>query len=317
MTKKWTNEEIEWLIKNYPTNGTKYCANFLNKTIPQINSKRQKLQLHLTQETNSKINKQRHQDFMTDKYKNMAQNFIDCKNPEHVYILGFLFADGYVDKNSNRIACSITRKDGDILESIFNKTGNWNIRYYEGNTSTKPQTIFRISNSILHKFLLENDYKVKSWESADKILSKIPEHLQHYWFRGLMDGDGYIGKAHLTICSGYNQDWNYMEQLCKKLNIKSFIVRREEFNKKANKIQRHSIFCLHKRETKVFLDYIYQNVSKDKIGLERKLYLYKQYYSYDNFSFGHSKYITFNGARLNYKDWAKKLNIKYPTFVDR
>jgi len=46
------------------------------------------------------------------------------------------------------------------------------------------------------ELLVDNDYKLKSYNSADKILSKIPNSLHHYFFRGLIDGDGcfYLNK---------------------------------------------------------------------------------------------------------------------------
>jgi len=47
-----------------------------------------------------------------------------------------------------------------------------------------------IHNRPLVKYLVDNDYLVKSNASADKILSTIPEKFQHYFFRGLIDGDG-------------------------------------------------------------------------------------------------------------------------------
>jgi len=81
------------------------------------------------------------------------------------------------------------------LLDIFNSTGKW--RYYNiSRNQWKPILSAVVNNRLLYEFLVDNDYKLKSYNSADKILSKIPNSLHHYFFRGLIDGDGcfYLNK---------------------------------------------------------------------------------------------------------------------------
>ena len=119
------------------------------------------------------------------------------------------------------------------------------------------------------------NYANKKQASACNVLSRIPENLQHYWFRGLFDGDGYFLRREdntykITITSTYEQDWTYIENLAKKLKIKYSIYKHSYKNKK-DKINKRSIFTImNKSGVCSFLNYIFQDKEKDGIGLSRK-----------------------------------------------
>jgi hypothetical protein len=128
-------------------------------------------------------------------------------------------------------------------------------------------------------FLIENDYDKKSYTSANKILSKIPNEIKHYWFRGLIDGDGcfyhYTPKKGSTLrqfvlTSTYEQDWTYFENLCKELEIK-YTIKRIKNIKSASSVIR----ITNKKGIKKLGEYIYQNFKKDSIGLIRKFNKFK------------------------------------------
>lgn len=206
-------------------------------------------------------------------YNVNPDHFLDIKTPEVAYILGLLWADGHVGKN-NTISISILKKDMDKVLKVFMKIGRWG-QYEAQQENRQKQLMLYTCNDKLTNFLLENDYKSKSYESADKILSKIPEYLKYYWFRGLVDGDGCIrvDKKHRTrqifIASGYEQNWNYMELQCNRLNIKYKIVKRMQFQN--GRLNKNSIFLIRQSESvKIFGNYIYNNYLIDGIGLSRK-----------------------------------------------
>lgn len=208
-----------------------------------------------------------------DKYSVNPNHFINVTTPEEAYILGLLWADGHIqirEQNNYkhyRITLSTTSPDIDTFLPIFQKTGRWMVHYRKDpNPNHKKAYSISTTNRPAVEYLLQHSYKQKSWESADKIISKIPENLQHYWFRGLVDGDGCIDtKGRVSIYSGYNQDWTYMVNLCKKLNISYKIIKR------LRKLGGSGEFHLHKRiHAKKFLDYIYLNAEIDKMYLERK-----------------------------------------------
>ena len=81
----WTEDEVKFLIENYPTHGKQWCAEKLNKTEPSIRAKAQKLGLRIDQDSEffkewqsraakSKIGKKRpdQAEFMKKQWKNGA-----------------------------------------------------------------------------------------------------------------------------------------------------------------------------------------------------------------------------------------------------
>ena len=90
---------------------------------------------------------------------------------------------------------------------------------YRYNIKNKNRLDFRIVNRFLYNFLKENDYHIKSGASASKILLKIPEHLQHYWWRGFIDGDGCFVRNErnrlniLQITSTFDQGWSFIKNI--------------------------------------------------------------------------------------------------------
>lgn len=272
-----TEVQIEWLKNNYINLGAEGCGKFLGKTKQQIKTfvKNNKLHLKISKEllkslVGRKIGKQ------NNEYGINPEQFYNIQTPEVAYILGLLWADGYVYKNEEKNAFKIVleTKYEDFLEfkEILSKIGKW--AFYERNRKKYSKQGRAVAfNRPLVNFLIENDYKVKSNESADKILSKIPDHLKHYWFRGLLDGDGYICKRDykLTISSSFEQNWEYLQNLSKKLNIISKTV------KKIEKTGKSSYFLLSGKKNSIpFLDYIYKDFDKDNIGLNRKYLIYQE-----------------------------------------
>lgn len=120
------------------------------------------------------------------------EQFFNIQTPEVAYILGLIWADGYVD--IERISLSVVTKDMKDYIPIFLKTGNWNASLSKQRVlNEQPQQKIRCYNKPLSLFLIENDYRIKSKSSPDKILSKIPKHLQHYFLGvGLMVMDVYM-----------------------------------------------------------------------------------------------------------------------------
>jgi len=250
----FTKQEDEYIISNYKY-GTKACANKLRISYDTLLYRAIFLGIKKSKKgkRNSKI-----------PLKIFTEDFIK----ESVYILGLIWADGSV--RDRKIISSFRYDDGIIFEQFFNKTGQWKCSDLMPTRGKLQRKIIGYSTDLC-EFLVKNDYNVKTSASADKILSKIPENLKHYWFRGLFDGDGYItyctrGSYFLCICSSYEQNWRYMASLCEKLKIKYQI--RQNIQKNGNK---SSEFCItNKNGIKLFCEYIYGNRENDLIGLNRK-----------------------------------------------
>lgn len=209
--------------------------------------------------------------------------FRNITKPEVAYLLGLIWADGciYYKKNKYRYDINIVNKIEDAL--VFNKIaqtiGEWNFYL----TQKGKMGAIVAHNKDICEFLIENDYLSKSSLSANKILSRIPEHLKHYWFRGLLDGDGCIyvkynpTSLRLEISSSFEQDWSYMVDLCTKLNIEYKILKRTAKNTK----YKFSTFLIRKLNCIMsFCDYVYRGFDNDKIGLQRKFLKAKEIESF-------------------------------------
>jgi len=195
-------------------------------------------------------------------------SFIKDFTSESVYILGLLWADGYINKKSNAISIECNREDIDFFYPIFKETGEYNL-YYRHRKNRKEQGIINCSSYELSNFLKDNDYLEKSLLSPNKILSKIPENLIHYFYLGWSDGDGcfyYNTKKTLIqfiISGSYEQDWSSLINICKKLEINYKVDRFM-----TNKNHKYSRFLIHRNEDILnFGNFIY---SGKNLGLSRK-----------------------------------------------
>lgn len=277
MSKKntWTEDEILVLKENYPKYGLKVCLKLINYPTDKIRRMCHKLGL--------KIDKDK-----KEKYKGKPN--IDCNvNPnlfyninqkEVVYLLGLMWSDGFLNKTKNcsTVGIKMVSEDIDVLLPVINKIGKWNI-YKRNIIGNKPTTTISTNNKRIFDFLVENDYGKKSFESPNKILSRIPAHLIFYFFRGIIDGDGcfYFKKQkntclrQLTISSTYDQDWSYVDTLLEKMNIKYSIIKIKRLNSSYSIIRITNKKGIHKLG-----QYIYQDFEIDNIGLKRKFQKFKQ-----------------------------------------
>lgn len=117
------------------------------------------------------------------------ESYLNITDKNLVYLLGFIWADGNVCDNSCRV--NFVYEDFLFIKNIFTNVGKW---YYKTiqHINRKEQINISVCCIDFCDFLKENDYLIKSYVSADKILSKIPDNLKHYFFRGVVDGDGFI-----------------------------------------------------------------------------------------------------------------------------
>jgi hypothetical protein len=160
----------------------------------------------------------------------------ESMTPEAVYLLGFIWADGYVKKHKDDgkkrghiIQLSIAEEGYLDIKHIFDAVGHW----YTWNKGKKKKAhhkqivLIRTKNKFLHQFLVECDFCDKSIVGADKILEKIPNELHYLFYRGLFDGDGcwHIGENHRSCTfAGHSQhDWGYLAHQLDDLKLKHSI----------------------------------------------------------------------------------------------
>jgi hypothetical protein len=203
--------------------------------------------------------------------------FIDDIDEHSSYILGLLWADGHITNDKNiSVSIGMLKDDIDQIIEIFKKTGKWNRYENKIRNNWKPISTVRITSRKMFEFLHNNDYKDKSYKSADKILMVIPETLHKYFFRGLIDGDGcfYLNEKNycyqFQITSTIEQDWSYFENFLSTNNINYRIERTSRINKKGITNQFSTLRITNKYEIAKLFNVIYDTYEDDRIGLYRK-----------------------------------------------
>lgn len=282
--KTWTKEEDDIIKKYYSEKGSRYCTKYITDVnMNQIKRRAKRLGLSIDSETLKKITKTTIKEIQNNRpnsdFNINLDQFLDIKTKEISYFLGFLWADGHISSSTHKsgsykgISLEIVSDDFSEIKPVLDLIGKWNIYTRKRKETWKETTSASTNNQKLSEFLIENDYNKKSHTSADKILSKIPVELKHYFFRGLSDGDGsfhyndtkYKKLKQFGISSTYDQDWSYLEKECTRIGVRYYISK--TITKKGFK---SSCLRLNGNNTKIFGDYIYEDMDKYKIGLTRK-----------------------------------------------
>lgn len=265
MTHKWIENEILFLRENYPLFGGQYCSNKLNIPINRVYYKAHKLGLKLNSQCKSYIQQQ---NALKYNYPNI-NNFRSVKEKETAYILGILWADGYLNKNN--IILEINNEDIQQIKPVFFKLGEWRVGHRIRKDRKKEVGSLSLSNKEIGDLLREYNYHNKT-KDEPLVLKHIPKNLKKYFFRGLIDGDGnfYVSKNYknfqFCLAGSYNQNWKYFTDLLDELQLTYYvkhIIRNEN--------SKYSIVRITKKKDVIqFGEYIYENFLYDKIGFTRK-----------------------------------------------
>lgn len=198
---------------------------------------------------------------------------IDMTQDENVYLMGFLWADGYISKRYT-ISLEINSLDFEYIRPILNKYGFTKFtarqRYKQDKKFGNMQTRFCISNKSLNDYMQKFGYRDKSTENPSKILDIIPKDKLYLWWRGFFDGDGcfYCNGAErvFAIWGSINQDWKSIISLLNDIEIQSY-----RFKQYTRNNGKHCSSCISigiRDDIKKLGEYIYQN--RMDIGFARK-----------------------------------------------
>jgi hypothetical protein len=295
---EWTPERKQFIRDNYPTHGTKFVAERLNLPNQRVAGMAVYLGVRMTPEARLLSRRENGKILSSTQPSKSRVNASFLTIPttkEAAYILGFLWADGWIyeTSKSQRIIClEIIHKDWNVIKKVFRKAGRWcESASKKMKSYNHPIIRAQVCNKELYNFLLEHDYKIKSLAAPTKILSKIPEHLKCYWWRGYWDGDGcfyYNKKRSLYQAStsgNIKQNWKEVYNL---FNILNITPNSYNFYIVKNKIGAGSNIIIHnKLSVKKLCNFLY-GLEYDNIGLRRKFY--KAIYS---------RIQTFPGPKIN------------------
>lgn len=257
---EYTKDELEFLVKNYETRGIKFCANHLNRTCRSVSyCANKKLGLY----RNSWKSK-----FCLKKVENI-------ENGETAYVLGFLWADGFVGKKSVGIELDLN----DLLEvkPIFDSVMEW--KFYTRKREYSATGELRKNSKEICQFLSSLGYKDKSIRFSKEIIESIPKNLIKYFLRGFLDGDGNITPEHYSVrfCGPINYDWTEIENLLKVMGVKSRINKSSSINENTGNLNSYSFLIVSGKSNFLkFLTFIYDERDTDNIGLTRKFNKYQE-----------------------------------------
>lgn len=203
------------------------------------------------------------------------EDFFKCINTEEkAYILGFICADGHIEKDRLNITVSI--KDRDILEKIrYTMHSNHPIKEVQ---RTNPYKKTNRENLILSELMIGSVELVKplfnmglttnkTYTLNGDILKYIPKYLIRDFLRGYFDGDGnvFFGRR-------YSSGYKYNVNICgnEDFLLKSFQVYFPSNNKLYKDLYSRQCYVWkisQKDKVRDFMYYLYYNSS---IFLQRK-----------------------------------------------
>jgi hypothetical protein len=148
----------------------------------------------------------------------LKENVFDILNPESLYWIGFLYADGHVRKDKEySIEVEIELKDKEHLEKYKLFLGcNKDIKQYEENSYS-----LKVFSKVMHSRLKNLGFNNrKSWNAIPHELLK---NSRDFW-RGVVDGDGgvydYSYMNQTTLCGTLETIFEYIIFCSKCCDIK-------------------------------------------------------------------------------------------------
>lgn len=254
---RWTNEEIEYLKNNYQDKSYKEIGEYLGRKEQAIRSKLHYLGLK------------------KDIYHCNYDYFEIIDTEDKAYWLGFIYADGNINKAKNTLTINLQGRDNGHLAKL-NKCieGNYSVKVFD---AKKNGQTYKMCQILVYSTKLASDLINKGVvpNKTNKItFPDLPNHLIRHFVRGYFDGDGSIcERKHKKMTSDLSCSFTcgnvaFLESLRAILfqnNIKSYLV-------KDKRGEKFSLSLAGLQNPDIFLHYIYDDAS---IYLDRK-YLRKE-----------------------------------------
>ncbi|MCU5396499.1 helix-turn-helix domain-containing protein, partial [Bacillus toyonensis] len=171
------------------------------------------------------------------------------------YILGFIAADGVIQKENQCV--SISQKESDILEDI-KKELNTNQPLYQN----KKTGVYMLNiNSKTIKDDLMNIHGIMPCKSFNIEFPFVPEEYLHHFVRGYFDGDGYVKYETYTVSfvGGSYSFMNSLNQVLQNHNLLADLL---------NQNKHYRVILTGRKSIQLFSNWIY----KDK-----DIYLHRKY----------------------------------------
>lgn len=237
--------------------------------------------------------KMRSRSLANSRYKFNHNFFEKIDNEQKAYFLGFILTDGYVgDKD---VVFELKSIDRHIIETFVTVTeGNNRVHEIKRNSSSYSAHGCMTSRLNFRSEKMITDLKklgIQRGKTYNIHIPSLPEELERHFWRGVLDGDGYVTCYRRTSKYRTKNDKNkisntkYLETgICGHINtVTGFSDFLKRNNIKTTKIfPDHTIFSVRLKnatEALKFLDLIYRNTDP-RLHLKRKYAKYLEYLEY-------------------------------------
>ena len=216
----------------------------------------------------------------THRFVLFDQNYFDkIDTPAKAYWLGFLYADGYNNKETNTVSVSLAYKDHNHLIKLAKAIGlsKNKITIYNSNIGDKayPSSCLRMYSKHMCNILSN-----KGCPQAKSFIITYPDwlfpELNSHFIRGIFDGDGCLTKRSL------NSEWKWSiastKEICNSINfilnneldITTTICNISQTNNNTYEMQTSGNEKIHK-----IMKWLHEN-STESIRLDRKYDKYEE-----------------------------------------
>ncbi|HHK5597049.1 hypothetical protein COI92_15985 [Bacillus anthracis] len=190
----------------------------------------------------------------------ITENYFKMWSNNMAYILGFIAADGVIQKENQCV--SISQKESYILEDIKQELNTSQPLYQNKKTGVYMLNI----NSKTIKDDLMNIHGINPCKSFNIEFPYVPEEYLHHFVRGYFDGDGHVN-SHKYFVSFVGGSYNFMNSFKGILEDNKF---RLSF---VDKEKQYRIYLRGKNNVNKFSRWIY----KDKgLYLKRKYNIFQE-----------------------------------------
>ena len=180
---KWTDEQIDYLIKNYNTKPLAEIEQYLSKTKREIFGKAHGIGLKLGRYYTG-LNKRR--------YSFNENYFEKIDSWEKAYWLGWIWSDGSINLTSRTLRFNLQKRDSRILEALRDSLeSNYPLTTKKNNEF--EYTCFSVGSPKMIDDLMH--LNVKPNKTICQNIPNINEEFMDGFLLGIFDGDGSVYKA--------------------------------------------------------------------------------------------------------------------------
>lgn len=252
----FTKEQIDFMKENYDKISYGEIANILGFSERQIRGKINNMGL-------SKLRK------INDTY------FDSIDTPIKSYLLGFIFADGWISYNENdrryEFGIELQSQDRYIIEKINEVLGNKNKIYHKSpkdkiinGIKTRSHDMDGIRIYSKHLVYSLESHGISKNKSYSDNFPRVNENLFFDFLRGYIDGDGcYYTKNNIVtihITSGSSEPLSYIKEKLLTYGIESSVYKEKD--------HKYRIYINGKNNIKTLLNLLYYK--EDLFYLKRK-----------------------------------------------